>query len=68
MLVCPGLPTGPELAQAGVARISVGGAFSHVALAALSRAGRELLEQGTYGFLGLASEGRDQATAAFTPH
>lgn len=66
VLVGPGLPTVPELAQAGVARISVGGAFSHVALPALSRAGRELLEQVTYEFLGLAGEGRDQAAAAFT--
>ncbi|CAN5293771.1 isocitrate lyase/phosphoenolpyruvate mutase family protein [soil metagenome] len=58
VLVRPGLPTVNELAKAGVARISVGGAFSQVALAALSRAGRELLVQGTYGFLGLADEDR----------
>jgi hypothetical protein len=30
------------------------------------RAGRELLERGTYGFLDLAAEGRRQAAAAFT--
>ncbi len=66
VLVRPGLSPVHELAQVGVARISVGGAFSHVALAALTRAGRELLEQGTYGFLGLATEGRDRAAEAFT--
>lgn len=66
VLVRPGLPTVRELAQAGVARISVGGAFSQVALTALSRAGRELLDQGTYGFLSLAGEGREQTAAAFT--
>jgi len=45
---------------------SVGGAFSQVALAALTRAGRELLDQGTYGFLELAAEGRQQAAEVFT--
>ncbi len=66
MLVFPGLATVAELAQAGVARISVGGAFSQVALAALARAGRELLDHGSYGFLELAAEGRQQTAAAFT--
>jgi len=53
------------LAQAGVARISVGGVFSQVALAALTRAGRELLDSGTYQFMELAAEGRQQAAAVF---
>jgi len=66
VLVGPGLPSVAELAQAGVARISVGGAFSQVALAALTRAGRELLDQGTYGFMDLATEGREQAATAFS--
>jgi 2-methylisocitrate lyase-like PEP mutase family enzyme len=66
VLTVPGLPTVAELAQLGVARISVGGAFSQVAAAALIRAGHELLESGTYGFLDLAAEGRRQAAAAFT--
>ena len=66
VLALPGLATVAELAQAGVARISVGGAFSQVALAALTRAGRELLDHGTYGFMTLATEGRHQATAAFS--
>ena len=46
VLALPGLPSVAELAEAGVARISVGGAFSHVAFGALARAGRELLELG----------------------
>lgn len=58
--------TSTELADAGVARISVGGVFSQVALGALSRAAHELLDQGTYGFMDLAAEGRARATAAFT--
>jgi len=65
VLVRPGLPPVAELADAGVARISVGGAFAQVALAALARAGRELLGGG-YGFLELAAEGR-AAYSAFTP-
>ncbi len=67
VLVRPGLGTVAELAQAGVARISVGGAFNQAAIAALTRAGRELLDHGTYSFLGLAAEGREQAAAAFGP-
>jgi 2-methylisocitrate lyase-like PEP mutase family enzyme len=66
VLTVPGLPPVAELVQLGVARISVGGAFSQVALAALDRAGRELLESGTYGFLDAAAEGRRQTAAAFT--
>lgn len=66
VLAFPGLAPVSELAELRVARISVGGAFSSAALAALTRAGRELLEEGTYGFLGPAAEGRRQAAAAFT--
>ena len=61
----PGAPTVPELADAGVARISVGGAFAWVALAAVVDAARELLDQGTYGFLDRVALGRDAARAAF---
>ena len=67
VLVMAGMAAVAELAQAGVARISVGGSLHHVALAALARAGRELLDDGTYGFLGLAAEGRQQAAAALRP-
>ena len=50
--VLPGLgaPTVAELGEAGVARISVGGAFAFAALAGVVDAARELREQGTYGF------------------
>ena len=66
VLVLPGLATVAELATVGVARISVGGAFNQVALAALIRAGRELLDEGTYRFLDLAAEGGEQVAAAFS--
>ncbi len=65
VLIVPAAPPVAALAEAGVARISVGGAFSHVAFGALTRAARELLETGTYGFLDVAAEGRDEETAAF---
>jgi 2-methylisocitrate lyase-like PEP mutase family enzyme len=64
VLLFPGGPTVAELAAVGVARVSVGGAFSFVGLGAVARAARELLESGTYG-TELAAEGRQQASAAF---
>jgi 2-methylisocitrate lyase-like PEP mutase family enzyme len=45
-----GAPTVAELGEAGVRRISVGGAFAFAALAGVVDAARELREQGTYGF------------------
>lgn len=66
VLTVHGLPPVAELALLGVARISVGGAFSQVAMAALIRAGQELQQAGTYGFLDLAAEGRQEAAATFT--
>jgi 2-methylisocitrate lyase-like PEP mutase family enzyme len=51
VLVVPGGPTVPELAGAGVARISVGGALAWVAMGAAVDAARELLGPGTTGFL-----------------
>ena len=62
----PGAPTVAELADVGVARISVGGALAWVALAAVVDAARELLDQGTYGFLDRVAAGRETARAAFT--
>ena len=62
----PGAPTVQQLADVGAARISVGGAFAWVALAAVVDAARELLDEGTYGFLDRVSAGREVARAAFT--
>ena len=62
------LPTAPpvaELAKLGVARISVGGAFLFAALGALVSAGRELLDEGTYGFWQQARVGRTNVDEAF---
>jgi 2-methylisocitrate lyase-like PEP mutase family enzyme len=65
VLAFPGTPAVPQLAEAGVRRISVGSAFSNAALGALVCAARELRDEGTYGFLGLAATGRAQAADAF---
>ncbi|MDT4913683.1 MAG: hypothetical protein QOC66_2811 [Pseudonocardiales bacterium] len=65
VLALPGMPSVPELAELGVARISIGGGFAFAALGALVEAGRELLEQGTYGFWRRATVGRQAAGAAF---
>jgi 2-methylisocitrate lyase-like PEP mutase family enzyme len=62
------LPTAPpvaELASLGVARISVGAAFAFAAFGALVEAGRELLEQGTYGFWQRVGSARDVTNRAF---
>ena len=58
VLVRPGAPTVPELAELGVARISVGGSFAFAALGAVVDAGRELLDHGTTGYGALAAKGR----------
>ena len=49
VLLLPGGPTVSELAAAGAARISVGGAFAFAALGAVKRAAEELLGAGTTG-------------------
>jgi 2-methylisocitrate lyase-like PEP mutase family enzyme len=58
-------PTVPELAEAGVRRISVGGTFAFAALGAVVDAAQELLEKGTYGFSEQAQRGAKAARAAF---
>ena len=52
VLVLRGAPTVPELAAAGVRRVSVGGALAFVAYGAAVDAARELLQAGTFDRLG----------------
>jgi 2-methylisocitrate lyase-like PEP mutase family enzyme len=66
VLVFEGVPSVPELAEAGVSRISVGGTFAFAALGALARAATELRDQGTYGFRADSVAGRDAAIRAFS--
>jgi 2-methylisocitrate lyase-like PEP mutase family enzyme len=59
VLAMPGVPSVPELADLGVSRVSVGGAFAYAALDGLLTAARELLDEGTYGYAERAARGRD---------
>ena len=65
VLALAGAPGIRELAAAGVRRVSVGSAFAHAAYGATVQAARELREQGSYGFLTLAAEGRAAIRDAF---
>ena len=65
VLALPGGPTVAELAEAGVRRISVGGAFAYAAYGALIEAARELLDEGTYGFWERAKLGREAVLQHF---
>jgi 2-methylisocitrate lyase-like PEP mutase family enzyme len=58
VLLLPGGPTVPELADAGVARVSVGGAFHLVSLGAVVAAAEELRGAGPYAFWATAGTGR----------
>ncbi len=66
VLARQGMAPVPELAELGVARISVGGAFAFAAIDALVQAGRELREHGTYDFTARASPGARAAVEAFS--
>ncbi|HXS63344.1 MAG TPA: isocitrate lyase/phosphoenolpyruvate mutase family protein [Streptosporangiaceae bacterium] len=66
VLALPGVPTVAELAEIGVKRVSIGGAFAFVAYNALVEAGRELLDHGTYNFWNQAGPGSTAARSAFT--
>jgi 2-methylisocitrate lyase-like PEP mutase family enzyme len=66
VLVVAGVPPVAELAELGVSRVSVGGAFTWVALGALVDAATELRDHGTYGYLSVAPAGSATAKAAFS--
>jgi 2-methylisocitrate lyase-like PEP mutase family enzyme len=65
VLAMPAAPPVPALAEAGVARISVGGSFAFATAGALVAAARELRVQGTYGYSGTARLGREAIGDAF---
>lgn len=65
VLAFPGVPSVSELASAGVRRVSVGGAFAFAALGATVEAARELLDEGTYGYLERTALGLRIARPAF---
>lgn len=65
VLAMPGVPPAAVLAEAGVSRISVGGAFAFAALNALVDAATELRDKGTYGFHSATAAGREATRSAF---
>jgi 2-methylisocitrate lyase-like PEP mutase family enzyme len=65
VLALPGVPSVAELRDVGVKRISVGSGFANVAIGALVAAGRELLDDGTYGFWQVAGQAGNVARQAF---
>ncbi len=65
VLARPGAPSVSELAELGVSRISVGGAFAFNALGALVEAATELRDQGTYDYARRAGAGLKEARQAF---
>ena len=64
VLAMSGAPSVSELAEAGVSRVSVGGAFAFAALGALAEAATELRDKGTYGYLAGSASGRRAAQDA----
>jgi len=66
VLAVPGAPPVNELAELGVSRVSVGGAFAFNALGALIEAARELRDQGTYEYATRAGVGLKAAREAFS--
>ncbi len=58
-------PTVPELAELGVRRISVGGAFAFAAVGAVIEAAEELRGPGTYGFWERAAAGSRHVRNSF---
>ena len=65
VLALPGVPPVAELAEIGVARISVGGGFNLVGLGAVAKAALELLDEGTYGYWEQAKAGAKARNTAF---
>lgn len=64
ILALPGTPPVSELAELGVKRVSIGGAFNLASIGAVVAAAREFRDEGTYGYwdgLGPAIEARDAA-------
>jgi len=66
VLAMPGAPPVSELAEAGVSRVSVGGAFAFAALGALAAAATELRDKGTYGYLANSAAGRQAVQRGFS--
>ena len=64
VLAITGAPSVSELAEVGVSRVSVGGAFAFVAYGALADAAIELRDKGDYGYLAGSATGRQAIRGA----
>jgi 2-methylisocitrate lyase-like PEP mutase family enzyme len=64
VIAVPGCPSVPELAELGVARVSVGGAFAWAALAGMVDAATELRDHGTFGYFERVGAARGQIVEA----
>jgi len=64
-VLAPGSPPIADLAELGVARVSVGGSFAFAALGGLVEAAQEFLEDGTQDFVARAAVGFSAARQAF---
>jgi 2-methylisocitrate lyase-like PEP mutase family enzyme len=67
VLAGPDTPNVGELAELGVSRVSVGGAFAVAAYGALVDAATELRDKGTYGYWDLTKRGSRAVRDAFSP-
>jgi 2-methylisocitrate lyase-like PEP mutase family enzyme len=67
VLAGPGCPGVAELADAGVARVSVGGAFAFAAYGALLDAATELRDHGTFGYWDRVGPAVGAVRAALAP-
>jgi 2-methylisocitrate lyase-like PEP mutase family enzyme len=65
VLVLAGCPSVAEIAEAGAARISVGGSLMYAAYAAVVAAANELKDSGTYGYWDAIAGARDTIRSAF---
>jgi 2-methylisocitrate lyase-like PEP mutase family enzyme len=65
VLAVPGCPPVADLASAGVARVSIGGAFAFAAYGALVEAATELQSSGTYGYRERSTVGSKAVREAF---
>jgi 2-methylisocitrate lyase-like PEP mutase family enzyme len=65
VLAIPGVPPVGELGAAGVRRISVGGALAFASYGAATEALRDLLADGTYGYLDLSRRGLSEVRSTF---
>jgi 2-methylisocitrate lyase-like PEP mutase family enzyme len=66
VLAFAGAPTVSELAELGVRRVSVGGAFAFAAYGAAIEAAQELLDEGTYAYAARSAIGSKAVRAAFS--